>query len=121
MAGHDRLHDLVGYASLPRYVWVIEVLDRSARMAKEKDQPAVVGTVVLDASEVVRRPEDIAAVAALFIHVPGQATGRPTNDHRSWVPVKTDNRFSMRWNHGHEWLIDGDAVAANQKGALARP
>lgn len=116
------LHDLVGYSSLPRYVWVIEVLDRSRRMAKkERRHPAVVGTVVLDASEVVRRPEDVAAVAALFIHLPGQASGRPTSDHRSWYPVKTTNRFSMRWDHDNEWLTDGATIASNQKGALARP
>lgn len=115
------LHELVGYVNLPKYVWVVEVLDRGLRASHDPKQPAVVGTIVLDGSNVVKRPEEISAVGALFAHLPGQASVETWRDPDGWIPVALGERFSSRWEHDRDRLVDFRGISARAKGAVAAP
>ena len=57
---------------LPKYVWVVEVLDRALRRAAS---PSVVATMVLDATHTVHNLKKLgpADLAPLFVHLPGQS------------------------------------------------
>jgi len=71
-----------GAVQLPKYVWVVEVLDRQLRRT---DKPPVVATVVLDATHTVHNIERITSddQSPLFLHMPGQSlAGVP-----SWLEV----------------------------------
>lgn len=65
-AGHDRAAlETVRQIQLPRFVWVVEVMDRDRRDDPEQTGGSVVGEVVLDATANDLEPN------VLFVHLPG--------------------------------------------------
>jgi hypothetical protein len=124
----DRISDAnasraLGYTRLPKYVWVVEAIDRQLRM---EEKPPVRGTVVLDASTVSDAGWPTSA-GALFAHLPGQAMlrlpGREPKDapfcNEWWLPTGTDPYLSGRWNHNSSWLQSPMSTAARHKTATA--
>lgn len=105
---------VVGYTPLPKYVWVVEVLDRDLR---KLNQPAVLGTVVLDGSAVsdgVHRPP-----SPLVVHIPGQISRIQFDafDEDYWVSTHTHSYHTGRWNHKHSGVLDAARVASRSKTA----
>ncbi|KRC51870.1 hypothetical protein ASE16_02025 [Leifsonia sp. Root227] len=97
----------VGYTWLPKYVWVIEILDRHLR---RQGREAVVATMVLDSTKVVFEDanETYRDVWPLFIHLPGQALAVPPyfgyyaetdQNEASWFVAPSEPYFSGRWSH----------------------
>ena len=106
--------EIAGLVRLPKYVWVVEVHDRDLR--GQQGSPAAIGTVVLDASAVVKRPSEWRSVEALLINVPGQIR---VSGENTWRHVSPKPRYSCRWHHDRAWLISTDAVSARAKGAMS--
>ncbi len=74
-----------GVVQLPKYVWVVEILDRALR---RHNQPAVVASLVLDSTHTVHNLQRITVddQRPLFAHIPGQAlAGVP-----AWWEVSVD-------------------------------
>ena len=61
---------ILATTKLPKYVWVVEVIDREAR---EKREDSCVGTIVLDASDSTPRIDSVGRSSHLFTHLPGIA------------------------------------------------
>jgi hypothetical protein len=107
---------VLGYTRLPKYVWVVEILDKDLRA---KDSPAVIGTVILDGSAVsdgVTRPP-----RPLMAQMPGQISRIQYDVYAegSWVTMHSKPYFSGRWNHDdHYGLLDADRVASRSKTAM---
>ncbi len=70
-------------ANLPKFVWVVEVIRRSVR---QQDLPCVLGTVVLDATDI-----DLMATNATLVHLPGAIRVKGAFGAGRWhiTPVKT--------------------------------
>jgi hypothetical protein len=87
---------IMGHAALPKYVWVVELIDRQRRT---EDRPPVLATVVLDGSAV--SAPGWSPPTPLVAHIPGETTliGPDVFDDRrwfasaSWAPYR-----SGRWN-----------------------
>lgn len=121
-----RVHDdaaarLVGLTRLPKYVWVVEMIDRRLR---KHLQPAVRGTVVLDASQVVDDLSGLASVAPLIVHIPGQVFTVDQDDEDGvvyddafWLPTGSEPYETGRWHHDKPWLMAPERVAARAKTA----
>lgn len=96
------------FAKLPKFVWVVEIMDRIGR---EGGRPAVLGEVVLDASSVDQRQ-----ARALLTHVPGmvQVSGRGTEG--SWHILERMNHYrSGRYHSGKDWHTDPQSVVSRWK------
>jgi hypothetical protein len=116
LVGDKAAAEVAGFAKLPKYVWAVEILDRALRRTQEPSEPAIIGTIVVDASTVVKRQSEIPAVSALLVHLPGQiSTGPDFDDRSSWMPVGVQARFSCRWHHERDWLLEPKAIAARSK------
>ena len=105
--------DAVNCARLPKYVWVVEVLERECR---NQGLPPVVGEVVLDASA------SLAGNAhTLLVHLPGVVLA----SEPSWGDSRRValGRNYVRYNSGR-W-VSGDAglklLALRSKGVVAGP
>lgn len=113
----ESLLGIIGLTQLPKYVWVVEILDRRLR---KKSQPAVRAMVVLDAS-VVSEQAASGDVGALIVHLPGQVSRlQPgaTFDDAYWTPTGLDSYRSGRWNHESESELGGYAMQIRGKRAV---
>ena len=81
----------VSTMQLPKYVWVVEVIDRKTR--EEHGETPVVAMVVLDASQVVTEdldtPEALQDLPPLFLHIPGHMFVRKFGLGSSRISRKT--------------------------------
>ena len=74
---------------LPKYVWVVEIIDRAERDSRN---PPVIGEVVVDATPTRRNAQ------VLFIHFPGWvAMHDPISDEDADFPCGSDRYNSGRW------------------------
>jgi len=111
----SRAARVVAYTSLPKYVWVVEAVDRRVR---PKSNRQVVATVVLDASAVSDGSRE--GLTPLIVYVPGQiarVTPDPYSDE-NWEPTPLAPYMSGRWTHAKPWLLSPGVVAARAKGAV---
>lgn len=110
----------VGYTSLPKYVWVVEAIDRRLR-AQPGANPHVRATVVLDASAVPALG-DARFSSGLLIHLPGQlsrvtAAGEDIFADEAWTATGIEPYFSGRWHHDRDWINAPASVASRAKTA----
>ena len=107
-----------GYTPLPKYVWVVEAMDREER---SKEAPMVRATVVLDGSEVSDDDTAIDNLRTLLVHIPGQISTirKPVFDDDHWRPTTLKPYYSGRWHHDRDWLLSAESTAARWKGASA--
>ena len=92
--GDKSAAQLTGYVPMPKYVWVIEVLDRKRHRERK---PPVVATIVLDASASSFDP--LRPPLPMIAQIPGQISRLITHDGEpeSWVPMSTRLYASGRW------------------------
>lgn len=112
----------VGYTAMPKFVWVVEIIDRTLRAQRK---PAVIGTIVLDASV----PADSSLPARawddsdiLLVHVPGQISRirQDPLDNKRWGPTGLRPYESGRWGHdGQSKNTSPSRVVGRAKLALA--
>lgn len=114
-----RAKRIVGVTPMSKYVWVVELLDRTLR---ERRRASIHGTVIFDGTAVsedgVERAPD-----PLLIQIPGQIaaiydSGLLTES--SWIPTTSDPYRSGRWNHTHSTFMQPQSVAARHKGATVQ-
>jgi hypothetical protein len=111
----------VGYAALPKFVWVTEIIDRDLRSHPDRP-PMVLGTVVLDATTVMDdRPATLERFSPLVIHIPGQISlGNPAAyKNENWIPTSLAPYPSGRWHHNRKWLHAPERIAGRSKAALS--
>ena len=86
---------IVALASLPRYIWVVEVIDRRLRSARPQLHP-VIGEVILDASAV-----SLATSEVVLLHIPGYiaSLNRRTGAQLKAECASTAPYPSGRWRH----------------------
>jgi hypothetical protein len=108
--------ETLGFTRLPKFVWVVELIERSIRNSR-KDANYVNGTVVLDASivEDAKDPEKFGS--PLFLHIRGQAAGIGRYRKPSWKRTRLDPYASGRWSPTQ--ANDLDLLAMSWKGASA--
>jgi hypothetical protein len=100
----------VRLAKLPKFVWVVEVLDRGAR---EKDMPSVVGEVVLDATEF-----DLIDTKTLILHLPGVIQVRGESGPGKWHVTNSVGLYdSGRYHRKNDWMNEPSALTARWKTA----
>lgn len=107
---------LVGQMQLPKYIWVSEAIDRSLRT---NGDPAVLGTIAIDATTIVTDRSAPSAILPLFAHLPGQSYVKLPYDYWDYgVDSREDGKMqdsgepsdgwnvgrlkpteSCRWNH----------------------
>ena len=106
---HDNaLVSQVRRARLPKFVWVVEIMSRKLREAK---QNSVVGEVVLDASDV-----DLRETSALITHLPGLVQLAPSDPNGSWIVTDSREPYrSGRYHHNKDWFVDAESVASRWK------
>ena len=106
----DNAARVAGYTHMPKYVWVVELIERKAHAAGD---PAVRATVVLDATTAA--PETEVSPAVLMAHLPGQvANAAPgLQNPGTWLPTHTDLYESGRW-HTDQDSLHGGQVAVSQ-------
>lgn len=71
MEGDISMVNAIRRLQLPRFVWVCEVIERSLRA--KRNQPSVVATIVLDATQLIQAPAREVAhedIEPLFAHLP---------------------------------------------------
>lgn len=102
----------VRLAKLPRFVWVVEVLDRGER---EGGRSSVVGEVVLDPTDF-----DLNDTRALILHIPGAIQVRGEQGPEKWhVTSKVELYQSGRYHGSNDWMNDPVATTARWKTAQA--
>jgi len=114
--------DTIATQPMPKYVWVMEVIDRTRRRTRRRN--SVRAMVVMDASRMPTKTMDDATlvnqVRPLFVHYPGtMSVNRPLEDNSTEDVDATMNAYSTgRWDH--KQLIHGSAerVAVHSKGAV---
>lgn len=125
----ENVAHVAAYANFPKYVWVVEVLDRRLRHPRStagsgetgivKD---VLATIVLDGSAVsddqLTRPP-----SNLLVHLPGQISlaqdATPSFGHSNWLPTRTGPYESGRWNYRNAGLKRSTEYASRAKSAIA--
>lgn len=115
---HPEASAVVGLTQMPKYVWVVEILDRALRSA---NKDAVVGTVVLDASTVTHSPRDVTDLYPLIVHIPGQISRMDYEqwaDGEGWFATPIEPYLTGRWNHQNPWLLDARRSSARSKTAV---
>lgn len=121
LAAVPDIADTLATQPMPKYVWVMEVIDRRRRRSRRRD--SVRAMVVLDASRVpTKRMDDatlLGQVRPLFIHYPGTiAVERPLTNWNVVVDATMHAYSTGRWDHNQ--LLSGSAerVAVHSKGAV---
>nr|WP_300151910.1 hypothetical protein [Propionicimonas sp.] len=127
--GHIEAADLVCYATLPKYVWVVEVLrrrDRDHHFEDGEDPDAkindVVATVVMDGSAVsddgIEKPP-----SGILVHIPGQisylAPSPYTYREANWVSTHAKPYETGRWTQKTAGFNDPVQFALRAKAAVA--
>ena len=107
---------VVGYTALPKFVWVIEVVDRTMR---SQVKASVLATVVLDASAVSEKMVSRRALSPLIVHIPGQISRLVPEvfDNTNWHPTRLGPYKSGRWSHQHRRLSSPEKLWGRAKGA----
>jgi hypothetical protein len=107
---------------MPKYVWVVEAIDRELRA---QGGQAVRGTVVIDGSAVSVSGSfaELNLRMPLLVHLPGQISRmRPdVFDDAHWEPTLLQPYFSGRWHHARDWLLSAESTAARSKTASSLP
>ncbi|MGW0247636.1 hypothetical protein ACWDYH_13455 [Nocardia goodfellowii] len=99
----DRLARAVGYTQMPKYVWVVEAIDRKLRDLRER---SVLATIVFDSTAVtVEGSLGTTGPMPLMVHIPGQAIcSSQYNDYsetdvvQKWFPAALEPYYTGRWN-----------------------
>ncbi len=108
----QRAARIIGKIQLPKYVWIVEVLDRDLRPGPhDAPRAAVVATAVVDASAVERG--EVGAVPILAVHLPGYMF----TPQAGWKVTTVRPRFTCRWNNLNTWLTSPEASAERGKEA----
>jgi hypothetical protein len=98
-------------ASLPKFVWVIEVVRRGERA---KHEPCVLGEVVLDATDI-----DLRETNAYIVHLPGAIKVRGASGAGRWhVTGVVDAYPSGRYHDAPDWSVEIETAATRWKGTL---
>lgn len=115
----DTFADTVASTHLPKFVWVVELIERETRRARA-DESFVVGTVLLDASIVEDADDPERWASPLVVHVGGAVASikRPL-DNMPWLPTSVDPYASGRWR-GQDPRDGLMAGWMNWKGAISR-
>ncbi|MFL2002229.1 hypothetical protein [Microbacterium sp. A1-JK] len=109
--------------ALPKFVWVLEVIDRKRRRARKRD--TVRALLVLDASQVISGSLDDetlkVTVRPMFIHIPGSSLVYAVKPIPGSVWVRdTFQAYSTgRWDHNQLTKGAAERVAIHGKGAVA--
>lgn len=90
---HDESRRIIGYTTLPKYVWVVEVLAR--KLHRQGRKAAVVATIVLDGS--ASNDDKMRPPSPLLFHIPGLIR-RATDP--GWHRSRDTPYRSGRWAHG---------------------
>jgi len=108
----ERAARAVSKIQLPKFVWVVEILDRSLRPGpNDQPRPAVVATAIVDGSAVAHSGWGTERISVLAVHLPGHLS-----TYRSdWEEVTDAPRYTCRWNHYREWLTSPQASAERGK------
>lgn len=113
--------DAIATQPMPKYVWVMEVIDRRRR--RNRRRHSVRAMVVLDASRMPTKRMDDATLLAqmrpLFVHYPGTiSVVRPLTNSNDDVDATMNAYSTGRWDHNQ--LLQGSAerVAVHSKGAV---
>lgn len=102
----------VRLAKLPRFVWVVELMDRAKR---ETGSPSVIGEVVLDASDL-----DVRDTKAAIVHIPGMIQVRNDQGPGKWHVTGAGALYeSGRYHDTNDWMTSPDARTTRWKTALA--
>jgi hypothetical protein len=118
----ERLHDVtaarvVGYTPLPKYVWVIEVVDRELR---ERQPASVRGTIVLDGSAVSAGQGPKTSIP-LLAHIPGQISRVVApNSYRNaaWLPTSLEPYETGRSATDRDYRSSESKIIPRFKGAV---
>lgn len=107
---------ITGYVRLPKYVWVVEVVDRELK-ASGKPR-SVVGTVVLDATAFASGTDRRAPIP-LLCHIPGQISELAANTYQNerWHEAGLTPYESGRWNHEQASYLLAESFASKVKTA----
>jgi hypothetical protein len=101
----------VQLAELPRFVWVVEVMDRRRR---ERHEASVIGEVVLDATDL-----ELEETQIRLVHLPGVLQVRGWPGGAPWLVSRLREPYrSGRYHVMKDWLADTRATASRWKGAL---
>lgn len=99
----------VRLSSLPKYVWVVEVMDRRPRRRR---QSSVIGEVVLDATDT-----NVRTGRALIVHLPGAIQTYADGSQSRWTITGVTQPYRSGRYHGRkDWLADTQAIAERSKG-----
>lgn len=108
---------LIGFAPLPRFVWVVELIDNSKWTSRTRE--SVIGEVVIDASS----PIPYSAMP-LVMRLPGLC-GRLEPGSRSvelssftWVACSHDSYRCGRWDMSDGWQSSAMALAVRVKSSF---
>jgi hypothetical protein len=108
---------VLGYTRLPKFVWSIEMIERSRR-TEDDDAKCVIATVALDASVVSEGPNVDSSANPIFIQLPGQVL-QVLSDSAQWLPVSSEPYVTGRWRHDAPWYSSDDMFYLANKGAQA--
>lgn len=99
--------DRIRLASLPRFVWVVEIMEREKR---EDHEASVIGEVVLDATHIGR-------VKVAVMHLPGALqVDVGTAGRLNWeITGKLEVYRSGRYHGAKAWATDAAATAGRTK------
>jgi hypothetical protein len=99
----------VNIARLPKFVWIVEVLDRTSKASA--DDGHVIGEIVLDAT--CSDPKD---AAALIVHLPGLLQVKNSGGVGDWHVLASNTPYRSGRYHGkRDWMSDADSIVSRSK------